>query len=182
VHAADDLGPLLAAVPPPVPSLVRDVDGTRLIFLAAAVQASDVSVGEPDRRGISMGWLDARYEFDPARYRDSYAVRVRDVPATAVLIDPFTGAARALDRIRTGESVEVRVPFDHGPAALLAFPPAAPAPDAAQTPLEQRMDLGARWAFELVSTMDNTWGNSTARPAAPWARSGGPYAAVRATR
>ncbi|GIJ57428.1 hypothetical protein [Virgisporangium aurantiacum] len=164
IPCADDLGPLLAAVPPPVeapvPSLVRDVDGTRLVFLTAAARASDVSVGEPDRRGISLGWLDARYEFDPARYRDSYAVRVRDVPPTAVLVDPFTGAARALDCVRAGDSVEVRVPFDHGPAALLAFPPAALAPAPERTPaLEHRIDLGTRWNFELVSTMDNTWGD-----------------------
>ncbi|GLI01395.1 hypothetical protein [Phytohabitans aurantiacus] len=129
-HLVDDaaaVGPLLPAPPvaAPVPSLVRDVDGTRVVFItAAASRASDVSVGRPDERGISLGWLDARYDFDPARYHESVTVRVRDVPPHAVLADPFTGDVRALPCTVVDGTVEVRVPFDHGPAALIAFPPA----------------------------------------------------------
>ncbi|MCW6009810.1 hypothetical protein K1W54_35505 [Micromonospora sp. CPCC 205371] len=161
VASAAAVDPLLPAPPveAPVPSLVRDVDGTRVVFLtAAASRASDVSVARPDERGISLGWLDARYDFDPARYHESMTVRVRDVPPHAVLIDPFTGDARALPCTVADDTVEVRVPFDHGPAALLAFPPSPYPPAALYTggPVRQ-FELGPLWTSSLVPTMDDTW-------------------------
>jgi hypothetical protein len=165
VADAADVGPLLPAPPveAPVPSLVRDIDGTRVVFLtAAASRASDVSVGRPDERGISLGWLDARYDFDPARYHESVTVRVRDVPPHAVLVDPFTGDARALPCAVVDGAVEVRVPFDHGPAALLAFPPSAnlSSSDAAvPASAVRRVELGPQWTCSLVPTMDDTWGD-----------------------
>ena len=166
---AEDLGTLLAAVPPPVdapvPTLVRDVDGTRVVFLpAAAPRASSVSVGAPDERGISLGWLDAEYDFDPERYHESVPVRVRGVSPHAVLVDPFTGEQRTLPCTPVGDAVDVRVPFDRGPAVLLLFPPVAPAPAQPPLPLTHAVDLGAEWAMELLPTLDNTWGDF-ARPA-----------------
>ncbi|MEH1127751.1 hypothetical protein [Micromonospora sp. CPCC 206061] len=163
VADAAAVGPLLPAPPveAPVPSLVRDVDGTRVVFLtAAASRASDVSVGRPDERGISLGWLDARYDFDPARYHESVTVRVRDVPPHAVLIDPFSGESRALPCSTVADTVEVRVPFDHGPAALLAFPP-APLPAAASggRAASRSLRLGPQWTSSLVPTMDDVWGD-----------------------
>ncbi|MFF5291211.1 hypothetical protein [Paractinoplanes globisporus] len=169
LRSAEDLGAVLAAVPPPVeapvPSLVRDVDGTRIVFLpAAAPRASDVSVGAPEERGISLGWLDASYDFDPGRYHESIPVRVRGVSAYAVLVDPFTGSERVLLSTQVGDAVDVRVPFDRGPAALLMFPPfEAAAPDQTAA-LTEEVDLGSHWVSELVPTMDNTWGDF-ARPA-----------------
>ncbi|MEJ3746731.1 hypothetical protein WEI85_26015 [Actinomycetes bacterium KLBMP 9797] len=170
VHDVDDLGTLLAAVPPPVdapvPTLVREVDGTRVVFLpAAASRASEVAVGHPEERGISLGWLDAEYDFDPARYHDSLPVRVRGVGPHAVLVDPFTGRSRTLAGTPVGDAVEVRVPFDHGPAALLLFPPTPPPPDQG-VPQGVLATTGTprSWTCELVSTMDNTWGDF-ARPA-----------------
>jgi hypothetical protein len=169
VRDVDDLGALLAAVPPPVdapvPSLVRDVDGTRVVFLpAAAPRASEVTVGHPEARGISLGWLDAEYDFDPGRYHDSIPVRVRGVAPHALLVDPFTGRARALECTPAGDAVDVRVPFDGGPAALLVFPSSSPAPSSMPEAPTHVLDLGDEWTMELVSTMDNTWGDF-ARPA-----------------
>jgi hypothetical protein len=166
---AEDLGAVLAAVPPPVeapvPSLVRDVDGTRIVFLpAAAPRASDVSVGAPDERGISLGWLDASYDFDPGRYARSMPVRVRGVAPYAVLVDPFSGEQRALPCTQLGDAVDVRVPFDRGPAALLLFPPAPTGLPEVAAPPAHAVELTTGWAAELVPTLDNTWGDF-ARPA-----------------
>src|SRR6185369_4672079 len=131
---------------------------------AAAPRASDVSVGAPEERGISLGWLDASYDFDPDRYHESIPVRVRGVSAYAVLVDPFTGSERVLPSTQVGDAVDVRVPFDRGPAALLMFPPfVAAAPDQTAA-LTEEVDLGSHWVSELVPTMDNTWGDF-ARPA-----------------
>ncbi|MFI5890972.1 hypothetical protein ACIA5D_12740 [Actinoplanes sp. NPDC051513] len=172
LRSAEDLGAVLAAVPPPVdapvPSLVRDVDGTRMVFLpAAAPRASDVSVGAPEERGISLGWLDASYDFDPGRYHETIPVRVRGVSAYAVLVDPLSGRQRELPCTQVGDAVDVRVPFDRGPAALLLFPPAGLAAGLAarlEKPLTAELELDGGWAMELVPTLDNTWGDF-ARPA-----------------
>ena len=169
LRAAEDLGAVLAAVPPPVeapvPALVRDVDGTRVVFLpAAAPRASSVSVGAPSERGISLGWLDVEYSFDPGEYAGSMPVRVRGVAPYAVLVDPFTGEQRALPCTRLGDAVDVRVPFDRGPAALLLFPPAPAGRPAETAPPAHERELTTEWAAELVPTLDNTWGDF-ARPA-----------------
>jgi hypothetical protein len=169
LRSAEDLGAVLAAVPPPVeapvPSLVREVDGTRVVFLpAAAPRASAVSVGAPEERGISLGWLDASYDFDPGRYHESMPVRVRGVAPYAVLVDPFTGEQRALPCTQLGDAVDVRVPFDRGPAALLLFSPEPTGlPEVAAPPAHER-ELTTEWTAELVPTLDNTWGDF-ARPA-----------------
>ncbi|GFJ86796.1 glycosyl hydrolase [Phytohabitans rumicis] len=167
VRDVDDLGAVLAAVPPPVdapvPTLVREVDGVRVVFVpAVAPRASEVSVGNPDARGISLGWLDAEYDFDPGRYHDSVPVRVRGVPPHATLVDPFTGRTRSLECTPVGDAVDVRVPFDGGPAALLVFAPSVPSPPPAALP--RALDLGTQWTMDLVPTMDNAWGDF-ARPA-----------------
>ncbi|MFD4857368.1 hypothetical protein [Streptomyces atratus] len=162
----------------PVPALARRVDGATVVFLtAAAPRATRAAVAAPDERGAALGWLDARYDFDPDRYARGARVRVRDVVGPAVLLDPFGGAPRTLpvrpadDDVR---AVEVDVPFDTGPAAVLVFPagtrgtampvaadaPGTPAPDV--TTIEIPPD--ADWDMTLVPTLDNTWGDF-ARPA-----------------
>ncbi|MEV6106325.1 glycosyl hydrolase [Streptomyces sp. NPDC051940] len=161
---ADALGPLLTGlrrVEAPVPPLVREADGTTLVFLAAAFPgASRVSVGRPDDRGAAAGWAEATVDFDPARYARETAVRVRGVAGDPYLVDPFTGNTRVLPGRRSGDGVEVTVPFDAGPAALLVFPaePAglpAGAPDALPA---DTIGLGA-WTYELIPTLDDTWGD-----------------------
>ncbi|MGW2109324.1 hypothetical protein [Streptomyces sp. NPDC001948] len=159
----------------PVPALARRVDGATVVFLtAAAPRATRAKVAAPDERGAALGWLDVRYDFDPGRYARRARVRVRDVTGPAVLVDPFGGAPRRLpvrpvaDEPRT---VEVDVPFDTGPAAVLVLPAAQ-----GREP-DEPVDSGARsstttveippdaeWDMVLVPTLDNTWGDF-ARPA-----------------
>ncbi|MBA8954970.1 glycosyl hydrolase [Actinomadura namibiensis] len=169
------LGPLLAGsrrVEAPVPALVREVDGATVVFLtAAASMASRVSVGRPDERGADLGWLDVTYDFDPGRYHRDMRVRVHGVTGPALLVSPFGGPPRTLPATRadSGAPVEVVVPFDDGPAALLVFPGGAcPPPETGGREGRPRpvreTDLGPTWDMELVPTLDNTWGDF-ARPA-----------------
>ncbi|WP_406312254.1 hypothetical protein OHA77_27040 [Streptosporangium sp. NBC_01639] len=181
VASAADLGEALAGIVPrvqaPVPPLVREVDGTTVVFLTAAFpMASEIGVGRPEERGVELGWLDATYDFDPGRYRREMRVRVRDVTGTPLLASPFGGEPRPLPYTVDGDGVvEVTVPFDDGPAALLLFPapgtvsevfpasgtaPGTPAPGTGlRTPYRREIDLGDEWDMELVPTLDDTWGD-----------------------
>ncbi|MFG2626468.1 hypothetical protein [Streptomyces sp. NPDC048473] len=181
---ADSLASALAGAHPavraPVPALARRVDGATVVFLtAAAPRATRAAVAAPDERGAALGWLDVRYDFDQGRYARAARVRVRDVAGPAVLVDPFGGASRTLP-VRPADdgarSVEVDVPFDTGPAAVLVFPartratatteasgaPGPPGAAPAVTTIEIPAD--AVWDMTLVPTLDNTWGDF-ARPA-----------------
>ncbi|GAA3934959.1 hypothetical protein GCM10023085_15450 [Actinomadura viridis] len=169
------LGPPLEddrRVDAPVPALVREVDGTTLVFLTASPSmASRVSVERPDERGADLGWLDVTYDFDPGRYLRDMRVRVRGVSGPAFVAGPFGGGVRRLPSTvaEDGAAVEVVVPFDDGPAALLLFPgadagggqesPAVPEPEPSTA-----IDLGPSWEMEPVPTLDNSWGDF-ARPA-----------------
>ncbi|WP_214325683.1 beta-galactosidase trimerization domain-containing protein [Nonomuraea sediminis] len=144
-----------AAVTP----LVREVDGTTVVFLTAAARASEVSVGRPDERGVELGWLDAVVDFDPARYAREMTVRVRDVSGTPLLVSPFGGDARGLPYEIVDGAVEVRVPFDDGPAALLLFTGEEVPPGPAPADHREVADLGDEWDVELVETIDDTWGD-----------------------
>ncbi|MFV2177754.1 glycosyl hydrolase [Actinomadura sp. LOL_016] len=170
------LGPVLRdarRVEAPVPALVREVDGATVVFVtASASMASRVSVGRPDERGIDLGWLDVTYDFDPDRYHRDMRVRVNGVEGPAFLASPFGGEPRPLPTTRGPSWVEVVVPFDDAPAALLIFPGADAgegdgAGDGGPQELPARsggeIDLGSTWDLELVPTLDNTWGDF-ARP------------------
>lgn len=175
---ADPLAAALGGTHPvvraPVPALARRVDGATVVFLtAAAPRATRASVAAPDERGAALGWLDARYDFDPGRYARRARVRVRDVSGPAVLVDPFGGAPRTLPALPAegdARAVEVEVPFDTGPAAVLVLPahdrePSAPVAHCSgpgATVVEIPPD--AEWDMVLVPTLDNTWGDF-ARPA-----------------
>ncbi|WP_187281026.1 hypothetical protein [Nonomuraea sp. C10] len=157
------LGEALAELPrrveAPVPALVRETGDATLVFLTAAhPMASRISVGRPDERGVDLGWLDAAIDFDPARYARDMRITVRGVSGTPLLARLFDGGEpRPLPHTRHGDAVEVVVPFDDGPAALLVFDgtPAEPVPDAPPYPVET--DLGEEWEVELVPTLDDTW-------------------------
>ncbi len=175
VPSADRLGDALGgqrpAVEATVPVLARRVEDATVLFLtAAAPRATRAAVAAPDERGAALGWLDARYDFDPGRYAPAARVRVRagDGAGPAVLLDPFGGVPRTLPvRAVDGEPGcrEVVVPFDAGPAAVLVLPadsgplehvpPAAPAAavDVVAIPAD------ADWEMRLVPTADNTWGD-----------------------
>ncbi|MFJ8372704.1 hypothetical protein ACIQ9I_14100 [Streptomyces sp. NPDC094461] len=184
---AEPDGPLAAAlggahpvVRAPVPALARRVDGATVVFLtAAAPRATRAAVAAPDERGAALGWLDARYDFDPGRYARRARVRVRDVEGPAVLVDPFGGVPRTLPVLPADDdarAVEVDVPFDTGPAAVLVFPAHGVFPAhsrGAAAPVARSSGPGttvaeippdAEWDMVLVPTLDNTWGDF-ARPA-----------------
>ncbi|MFE3149325.1 hypothetical protein ACFXJ6_22145 [Streptomyces sp. NPDC059218] len=168
------LGGVRPAVRAPVPSLARRVDGATVVFLTAATpRATRAEVAAPDERGAALGWLDARYDFDPGRYVRHTRVRVRDVAGPAVLVDPFGGAPRRLEVLPVADdarAVEVDVPFDTGPAAVLVFPaeelePSPPVvsgagPSHVTTAVETvEIPPDAEWDMVLVPTLDNTWGD-----------------------
>ncbi|MFJ2270874.1 hypothetical protein ACIOHO_31845 [Streptomyces sp. NPDC087849] len=178
---ADALAAALAGVHPvvraPVPALARRADGATVVFLtAAAPRATRAAVAAPDERGAALGWLDARYDFDPDRYARGVRVRVRDAVGPAVLVDPFGAAPRTLPVRPAGDdarAVEVDVPFDTGPAAVLVLPARDPeaataeapaAPDAVPVVTTVEIPPDADWDMALVPTLDNTWGDF-ARPA-----------------
>ncbi|MFE7469319.1 hypothetical protein ACFU6R_35170 [Streptomyces sp. NPDC057499] len=182
-RAADEalgaaLGGLRPVVRASVPALARRVDGATVVFLTAgSPRASRASVAAPDERGAALGWLDARYDFDPGRWARRARVRVRGAAGPAVLVDPFGGAPRGLPVLPVaGEerAVEVEVPFDTGPAALLVFPgpgpvsgPVPPLPPVCRAPgvTVAEVPPDAEWDMVLVPTLDDTWGDF-ARPAA----------------
>ncbi|NUR91557.1 MAG: hypothetical protein HOY71_46425, partial [Nonomuraea sp.] len=118
----------VAQVVAPVTPLVREVDGTTVVFLTAAARASEIGVGKPAERGVELGWLDARIDFSPERYAREMPVRVRGVEGAPLLAEPFSGRVRALPYTVVDGVVEVMVPFDDGPAALLLFDGSHPAP------------------------------------------------------
>ncbi|MFI7705050.1 hypothetical protein [Nonomuraea sp. NPDC049480] len=163
VETPGHLGEALAGMPrrveAPVPTLVREAGDTTLVFLTAAFpMASRISVGRPEERGVELGWLDAEIDFDPARYARETRVVVRGVRGTPKLARPFAGGEPvALPHTRDGDAVEVVVPFDDGPAALLVFDGSQvePAPPRPAYPVEA--ELGDEWDVELVPTLDDTW-------------------------
>ncbi|GAA4227586.1 hypothetical protein FHR32_001560 [Streptosporangium album] len=168
--SAADLGEALAGYVPrveaPVPPLVREVDGTTVVFLTAAFpRASEIGVGRPEERGVELGWLDATCDFDPGRYRREMRVRVRGVTGAPLLASPFGGEPRPLPYTAGDGVVEVTVPFDDGPAVLLLFPAPGTVPEAPETeagsraPYPHEIDLGDGWDMELVPTLDDTWGD-----------------------
>ncbi|WP_051300383.1 glycosyl hydrolase [Actinomadura rifamycini] len=169
VADAESLVPVLRGarrVEAPVPALVREVDGATVVFVtASAAMASRVSVGRPDERGIDLGWLDVAYDFDPGRYHRDMPVRVNGVAGPAFLAGPFGGEPRPLPTVQGPSWVDVVVPFDDAPAALLIFPGGGG--DGATRPPPERpgreIVLGSAWGMELVPTLDNTWGDF-ARP------------------
>lgn len=169
--SADELEAALAPVPArieaPVPTLVRDVEDTTLVLLTTAMpRATDVRVTDPDARGTGQGWTDAQYGFDPARYARSARVRVHAANGPAMLLEPFSGRTRALSYAERDGCLEVDVPFDDGPAALLLLGAGDEPSPAPEPVLDAERDLGDVWDVEVVATMDNRWGD-LARPAGP---------------
>ncbi|MCK2215839.1 hypothetical protein MF672_018860 [Actinomadura sp. ATCC 31491] len=161
--APGDLGEALEGLPrrveAPVPALVRESGDATLVFLTAThPMASRIGVGRPEERGVELGWLDARIDFDPARYARETRITVRDVAGAPKLLRPFAGGDPVpLPHTRRGDAVEVVVPFDDGPAALLVFDGTAadPAPPPPAYPVQT--GLGDEWDVELVPTLDDTW-------------------------
>ncbi|MFG1704280.1 hypothetical protein ACFLIM_13905 [Nonomuraea sp. M3C6] len=163
VDSAAGLREALAGLPrrveAPVPALVREVGETTLVFLtAASPMASRIGVGRPEERGVELGWLDAVIDFDPGRYVRDMRIIVRGVSGTPLLARLFDGGPpRALPHTRHGDAVEVVVPFDDGPAALLVFDGTSAEPALPRPPYPVEADLGDEWDVELAPTLDDTW-------------------------
>jgi hypothetical protein len=159
VPTVDGLGEVLGGlrrVEAPVPPLVREVDGTTLVFLQAAFPgAGRVTAARPEDRGFAAGWSSAEIDFDPERYARGMPVRVHGVTGTPQLVDPFTGAVRALPRGPGGDLV---VPFDDGPAALLVFD-GTESPTPPEPGKSREWTVDGDWTMDLVETLDDRWGD-----------------------
>jgi len=174
VASADEVPRALQLLPrrveAPVPTLLRKSGQTHILFVPAAFPSATVVEGD--------GWDVSDYSFDPSRYSREMTLTVRDVPATAELWDPGTGARHTLKAgLMPDGSVRVNVPFHGSPCALVVFggvPTAdesfagesasarAPSPRETDTQLE----LDGPWDSTLLETLDNRWGD-IAKPAFP---------------
>ncbi|TDU90366.1 alpha-L-rhamnosidase-like protein [Kribbella voronezhensis] len=143
-----------------VPALVREVDGSLIVFVTATEwSATRVGDGRPVERGISHDWATVGYDFDPDRYLREVTVRVRDAPGAPMLVSPFGDEPRSLAFTVDGDVTEVVVPFGQGPAALLVFA-AGNEPAAPLTTTHWREELlDGDWEANLLPTLDNTWGD-----------------------
>lgn len=148
------LARLPRAVDAPVPTLHRRIGERDVLFIPAAFpRATEVSP--------TTDWRVADYTFDPARYAREMTVRVRGARGAPQLWDALTGTRRNLAATIIGDAVEVRVPFDAGPAAVLVWP--APGEEEAlglaTPPVETTLFQLERWEGELAPTLDNRYGD-----------------------
>ncbi|GAB2635620.1 hypothetical protein [Kribbella swartbergensis] len=149
------LAPVPLRVEADVPVLTREVDDALVVFVTPTEWSATQIDGAPVGRGISHEWARVGYSFDPSRYLDEVRLRVRDVPGPPLLVSPFDGSTKPL----MCEDGEVVVPFDQGPAALVVFAEGNPSA-AAETPGESdEVVLDGDWDFELIPTLDNSWGD-----------------------
>ena len=119
VAGPEDVPAVLARIPrdvdAPVPTLHRRIGERDVLFIPAAFpRATEVSP--------TADWREVAYTFDPSRYAREMTVRVRGAHGAPQLWDALTGARRNLTARQVGDTVEVVVPFDSGPAALLVWP------------------------------------------------------------
>ena len=117
-----------------------------------------------------------KHDFDANRYQRDMRIKVRDMRSAPEVWDPVTGERRTLEAKVGPEGVEVTIPFDGGPAALLVWsdsPVASPARalGARSTVLQE---LTGAWDVRLDPTLDNRYGdfakpNSAPVPVQTWA-------------
>jgi hypothetical protein len=155
-----------ARVESAVPLLHRRVDDLNIV-LVTACRGMATTVHPPPREW----WARRSYDFSPDRYASSMDVLIRGTGRVPFLLDPFSGERRAVAWRKTEDGTIATVPFDTGPAQVLAWsesdPDAEPAPNF--QPLENVLaTLSNHWKSELVPTVDNRHGDFT-RPAHPGA-------------
>jgi hypothetical protein len=153
-----------ALVESPLPTLHRRADGLNLLLVTATAGMA-TRVKQPPREW----WARRAYDFEPGRYATSAEIAVRAAGGAPFLLDPFAGTRRPVAWRRTPEGFTATVPFDHGPAMLLAWPDDAEAAPAQESPAVQRLEkevatLSNAWNFRLAPTIDNRHGDFT-RPA-----------------
>ncbi|HEX6606929.1 MAG TPA: hypothetical protein VF276_08450, partial [Chloroflexia bacterium] len=169
VPRPDDVPAALADLPrqvdAPVPVLHRRIGNSDLVFVPAAFPRA---TQEP----ANKHWANFHYTFDPADYQRRMRVRVRGVSGAPQLWDAATGQRRALAATPVADGVEVEIPFDDGPAALLVWAdPAAPAEQVSGVNAagsEETLATLDDWQSAIVPTLDNRYGD-LALPAAPGA-------------
>ncbi len=154
---AGDLGPVLQGDGPLVqssmPTLLRRIGDVTVVFVPSAF---------PGASRID-GWPVATIDFDRNRYASEQAITVRGVTGQPVILDPFTGNVYAdLDSNwrATADGVTVTVPTLGAPCTVLvwgieSFVAVLPGS------LREVLTLPDEWQVDLVSTIDNRWGDFT---------------------
>ena len=155
-----------ALVESSVPLLHRRVDDLNVV-LVTACRGMATTVQPPPR----AWWARRSYDFSPERYAGSMEVLIRRAGVAPFLLDPFSGERRAVAWRKTDDGAIATVPFDTGPAQVLAWSESDAGAEPAQN--VQRMEnvlatLSKDWKSELVPTTDNRHGDLT-RPAHPGA-------------
>ncbi|MEP6987417.1 MAG: hypothetical protein ABI970_17565, partial [Chloroflexota bacterium] len=158
---ADDLSAALQQIPhrveAPVPVLHRRIDGADVLFVPAASPHATVNT---DTHSDGLSWLRANYKFDPARYQNPMTITVRGFEGTPQLWDAVTGKRHPVKAVAKGDVVEIEIPFDSSPAALLVWgdePLGSVIEDSGSTV----SNLGETWTATLEQTLDNRYGDLT---------------------
>ncbi len=139
----------------PVPTLVRQIGDTRVVFVPAAF---------PNASRID-GWPLATIDFDRDRYATSTRIRVRDVNGPPEIWDPFTATRTRLpdDACRPVDGgMEIALPFDGAPCAVLVWSAPGDAPAHRSTATARLVaELDPVWDVDLIPTLDNRWADFT---------------------
>ena len=155
-----------ARVESSVPLLHRRVDDLSIV-LVTACRGMATTVHPPPREW----WARRSYDFSPDRYATALDVLIREPRGEPFLLDPFTGERRPVTWRTTKEGTVATVPFDSGPAQILAWSEVCGevAEKKCVQPLEKEIaTLSNHWTSEFVPTTDNRHGDLT-RPAHPGA-------------
>lgn len=164
LHSEEELGKALAQIPAPieasVPTLIRKVDASTVVFVPAIFPRATQSLHEIGQQPQS--WIEqGAYTFDPSRYQQSIQLRVRNVTGAPLLYEPCSREIRPVTWRQTDDGVEVTVPFEDGPGALLVWngdgQVSKPASSTEQIKILQTFD--DTWDVQLVPTLDNRWGD-----------------------
>lgn len=131
--ALDDLPRRVDA---PVPTLQRRIGGHDVLFIPATFPRAT-------QMDNQRSWSDINYTFDPQRYPRLMKVRLMNVQGVPQLWDPLTGSRRTLQAHIAGDTIEIDVPFEDGPAALLVWGEAEP--ELPQQSRNQRTSTWRRW-------------------------------------
>jgi hypothetical protein len=164
VAQASDLPQALASLPrrvdAPVPTLHRRIDGHDVLFVpATASRASDVR--------YQQIWWNVDYDFDPLRYAQTMVVRVQGAQGTPQLWNPLDGTRHSLAAQIVGEYMEVEIPFNTSPAAVIVWGeedslPASPSASGKWTGFPEAEAVLAtpeNWQAQLEPTLDNRYGD-----------------------
>lgn len=157
IGRAEDLPGALADLPrrvdAPVPTLQRRIGGHDVLFIPATFPRAT----QMDNR---RNWSDIHYTFDPQRYPRLMKVRLMNVQGVPQLWDPLTGSRRTLQAHMAGDTIEIDVPFEDGPAALLVWGEAEPElPAAIPQPTDIHLETLANWQAQPEPTLDNRYGD-----------------------